>query len=130
MNKTSNKLSLRGQLFLETYPTALFQKVYDVEHARGKYSAWDKFRYKLCNRKQKRTLTHIELRVLMLAKAYICYNCTIKDLVIKFGIPRSTVHHDLCHRLPYIDEELYRQTRVIALNNSIRRSLATINKHQ
>ena len=38
---------------------------------------------------------------------------TIRQIAEKFGCSKSTIHKDLSYRLPHIDEQLYKEIKVI-----------------
>lgn len=50
---------------------------------------------------------YIEERVIEVANHILQTHETIRQTAANFGISRSCVHHDLRHKLPHINNELY-----------------------
>ena len=69
-----------------------------------------------------------------LAVYMIDTGATVRTAAKRFGISKSTVHKDLCQRLPLCDPVLYRQVREILDRNRrerhIRGGLATRRKYK
>lgn len=74
-------------------------------------------------------MNHIEQRTIDVAKYLILTKTTIRKAALAFGLAKSTVHYDLSHRLPLIDDELYNSVRQILNKNfqekNIRGGMAT-----
>lgn len=72
---------------------------------------------------------YVEERCKELAKYIIKTGCTCKECGKKFGVSKTTVHHDMRKRLPEIDKKLYLQvSKVLDLNKAeshLRGGLAT-----
>ena len=71
----------------------------------------------------------IEQRTCEIAVYIIENKATVRACARHFGISKSTVHKDLCERLPFINKQLYDQARqVMDVNKSerhIRGGMAT-----
>ena len=76
----------------------------------------------------------IQKRACELAVYIIETGATVRNAAKHFGISKSTVHKDLCQRLPQYNRTLYRQVRCILEENKaqrhIRGGLATKKKYQ
>lgn len=76
----------------------------------------------------------IEERACALAVYMIETGATVRGAAQHFGISKSTVHKDLCQRLPQYDLRLYQQVRQILDVNKqerhIRGGLATQRKYK
>ena len=79
-------------------------------------------------------LDSIEQRACELAVYMIETDATVRAAARHFGISKSTVHKDLCQRLPQCNQKLYLQVRkVLDLNKAqrhIRGGLATQRKYR
>ena len=73
-------------------------------------------------------------RARQLAVYMIDTGSTVRTAAKHFGISKSTVHKDLCQRLPLCDPLLYRQIRVLLDRNRqerhIRGGMATRRKYK
>ena len=73
-------------------------------------------------------------RARLLAAYMIDTGSTVRTAAKHFGISKSTVHKDLCQRLPHCDPLLYRQVRAILDRNRqerhIRGGMATRKKYR
>ena len=73
-------------------------------------------------------------RACKLAVYMIETNATVRSAAKHFGISKSTVHKDLCQRLPQCDPTLYRQVRIVLDQNRrerhIRGGMATRRKYK
>ena len=58
-------------------------------------------------------MKELDLRTLQIAQYLVLNRSTIRKAATAFGLAKSTVHHDLNHRLPYIDDELFFKVRQI-----------------
>lgn len=76
----------------------------------------------------------IQMRACELAVYIIETGATVRNAAKHFGISKSTVHKDLCQRLPQYNRTLYQQVRCILEENKaqrhIRGGLATKKKYQ
>lgn len=76
---------------------------------------------------------YIEERAIMVANYIIENKATVRAAAKAFGISKSTVHMDVCTRMPYINKELAAMARkVLDVNKSerhIRGGLATKEKY-
>ena len=76
----------------------------------------------------------IEERAIRLAQYIVENGATVRAAAKKFGVSKSTVHKDLCQRLPLCDPLLYRQIRVLLDRNRqerhIRGGMATRRKYK
>ncbi len=76
----------------------------------------------------------IEMRACELAVYMIETNATVRATAKYFGISKSTVHKDICQRLPGYNAILYEKVRVILDANKAERHIrggnATKNKYQ
>lgn len=76
----------------------------------------------------------IEKRACDLAVYMIESGATVRAAALHFGISKSTVHKDLCFRLPQVNGELYGKVReILDLNKQerhIRGGLATRRKYK
>ena len=76
----------------------------------------------------------LEERARQLAVYIIETGATVRAAAKHFGISKSTVHKDLCQRLPQCDPLLYRQVRALLDRNRqerhIRGGLATRKKYK
>ena len=74
----------------------------------------------------------LDKRACQLAVYIIETGATVRAAGKKFGISKSTVHKDLSKRLPYCNQALYEQVRIVLEHNKaerhIRGGLAT--KHR
>ena len=77
---------------------------------------------------------NMEDRARQLAVYIIETEATVRSAAQHFGISKSTVHKDLCQRLPLCEPLLYRQVRVILDKNRqerhIRGGMATRRKYR
>ena len=77
---------------------------------------------------------NMEDRARQLAVYIIEIEATVRSAAQHFGISKSTVHKDLCQRLPLCDPLLYRQVRAILDKNRqerhIRGGMATRRKYR
>ncbi|MBQ1242172.1 MAG: sporulation transcriptional regulator SpoIIID [Oscillospiraceae bacterium] len=77
---------------------------------------------------------NIEQRACDLAVYVIENRATVRAAAKKFGISKSTVHKDLCERLPHINHSLYSAVKeVLDVNKAqrhIRGGLATRRKYK
>ena len=77
---------------------------------------------------------NMEDRARQLAVYIIENEATVRSAAQHFGISKSTVHKDLCQRLPLCDPPLYRQVRAILDKNRqerhIRGGMATRRKYR
>ncbi len=77
---------------------------------------------------------NIEERACDLAVYVIENRATVRAAAKKFGVSKSTVHKDLCDRLPQINKALYLQVKeVLDVNKAqrhIRGGLATRRKYK
>lgn len=75
-----------------------------------------------------------KIRACDLAVYIIENNATVRTAAKHFGCSKSTVHKDLCIRLPHYDKALFQQVRAILENNKaqrhIRGGLATKEKYR
>ena len=76
----------------------------------------------------------MQMRACELAVYIIETGATVRNAAKHFGISKSTVHKDLCQRLPQYNRTLYQQVRCILEENKaqrhIRGGLATKKKYQ
>ena len=76
----------------------------------------------------------IDKRACDLAVYMIETGATVRSAAQHFGISKSTVHKDLCQRLPLCDPALYRQIRALLDRNRqerhIRGGMATRRKYR
>ena len=76
----------------------------------------------------------IQMRACELAVYIIETGATVRKAAKHFGISKSTVHKDLCQRLPMYNRRLYEQTRLILETNKaqrhIRGGIATKKKYE
>lgn len=76
----------------------------------------------------------IQMRACELAVYIIETGATVRNAANHFGISKSTVHKDLCQRLPQYNRTLYQQVRCILDKNKaqrhIRGGLATKKKYE
>ena len=76
----------------------------------------------------------IQMRACELAVYIIETGATVRKAAKHFGISKSTVHKDLCQRLPMYNRTLYEQTRLILETNKaqrhIRGGIATKKKYE
>ena len=76
----------------------------------------------------------MEERAQELALYIIENKATVRAAARRFGISKSTVHKDLCERLPTINRGLYRQVKEILNENKaerhIRGGIATRRKYK
>jgi len=56
---------------------------------------------------------HIKLRTLQIAEYIIKTKSTIRDTSLVFNVSKSTVHKDVSHRLPQIDNTTYQKIKKI-----------------
>lgn len=75
-----------------------------------------------------------EERACALAVYMIETGATVRSAAGHFGISKSTVHKDLCQRLPQINRTLYEQVRQVLQTNKqerhIRGGMATRQKYK
>ena len=73
-------------------------------------------------------------RVCELAVYIIETGATVRQAALRFDISKSTVHKDLQSRLPYCNQDLYAQVRMVLERNKrerhIRGGMATKRKYQ
>lgn len=62
-------------------------------------------------------MKNIFLRTKQLAYSMLNEPTTIRSLAKRFGMAKSTVHYDLCYRLPAIDYSLYCEIKKILDKN-------------
>ena len=63
----------------------------------------------------------LKTRVLDEAKYILKYRSTVRAMTKVFGVCKSTIHHDLAHKLPHIDLKLYRRVNnLLKFNLSVR----------
>lgn len=76
----------------------------------------------------------IEERACELAVYMIETGATVRSAAKHFGVSKSTVHKDLCQRLPQCNKSLYKQVRPVLEQNKaerhIRGGLATREKYR
>lgn len=76
----------------------------------------------------------IEQRACELAVYMIETGATVRSAAKHFGVSKSTVHKDLCQRLPQCNKSLYKQVRPVLEQNKaerhIRGGLATREKYR
>ena len=76
----------------------------------------------------------IEERAVALAQYIVEHQATVRAAAGKFGISKSTVHKDLSERLPWLDQNLYRQAKAVLEENKaerhIRGGIATRKKYK
>jgi putative DeoR family transcriptional regulator (stage III sporulation protein D) len=76
---------------------------------------------------------HIEERTIQLAEYIIKYDATVRDAAKFFGVSKSTVHKDICERLPKINKNLSGLVRRVLDKNlaerHIRGGIATRQKY-
>jgi len=76
----------------------------------------------------------IEQRACELAVYMIETGATVRRTAKHFGVSKSTVHKDLCQRLPQCNKSLYKQVRPVLEQNKaerhIRGGLATREKYR
>ena len=77
---------------------------------------------------------NIEERAVRLAEYIIEQKTTVRTAAKKFGVSKSTVHKDLCERLPEINRALYLQAKAVLEENKaerhIRGGMATREKYR
>ncbi len=77
---------------------------------------------------------NIEERAVALAQYIVEHQATVRAAAGKFGISKSTVHKDLSERLPWLDQNLYRQAKAVLEENKaerhIRGGIATRKKYK
>lgn len=75
----------------------------------------------------------IEQRACELAVYMIETGATVRSAAKHFGVSKSTVHKDLCQRLPQCNKSLYKQVRPVLEQNKaerhIRGGMATREKY-
>ena len=75
----------------------------------------------------------IEQRACELAVYMIETGATVRSAAKHFGVSKSTVHKDLCQRLPQCNKNLYKQVRPVLEQNKaerhIRGGMATREKY-
>ena len=59
----------------------------------------------------------LSLRPIELAHYILENNTTIRATAKKFGIPKSTVHHDLAVKLKYLDYSLFKEVKKLLIEN-------------
>ena len=76
----------------------------------------------------------IDKRACALAQYIIETGSTVRTAAQHFGISKSTVHKDICQRLPRCNKHLYTQVRKVLENNKaqrhIRGGMATKEKYR
>ena len=60
---------------------------------------------------------YVSLRPIYLANYILEKNTTIRATAKEFGIPKSTVHHDLSIKLKYINYPLYKEVQKLMDEN-------------
>lgn len=77
---------------------------------------------------------NIEERACLLALYIVENRATVRDAAKKFGISKSTVHKDICERLPLYNRSLYLRVKAILEENKaqrhIRGGIATRRKYK
>ena len=77
---------------------------------------------------------NIEERAVQLAEYIVEQKATVRTAAKKFGVSKSTVHKDLCERLPGINRVLYLQAKAVLEENKaerhIRGGMATREKYR
>ena len=58
-----------------------------------------------------------EIKIKTLALYILEHNTTIRATAKHFGIPKSTVHHDLSTKLKFIDYPLFQEVKKLLKNN-------------
>lgn len=58
-----------------------------------------------------------EEKIINLAQYILENQTTIRATAKVFNIPKSTVHHDLSHKLKYIDYNLYKKVKTLLEEN-------------
>ena len=66
---------------------------------------------------------NIEERAVALAQYIVEHQATVRAAAGKFGISKSTVHKDLSERLPWLDQNLYRQAKAVLEENKAERHI-------
>ena len=66
---------------------------------------------------------YIAERVLTVAEYIVENNQTVRAAAKQFKISKSTVHKDICERLPYLNRELANKTRAVLEVNKAERHL-------
>ncbi len=76
---------------------------------------------------------YIANRVILLANYMIETKATVRSAAKKFGVSKSTVHKDICDRLPELNKSLAKQAKAVLNENKaerhIRGGIATKNKY-
>ncbi len=76
----------------------------------------------------------MQMRACELAVYIIETGATVRNAAKHFGISKSTVHKDLCQRLPQYNRTLYQQVRCVLEENKsqrhIRGGMATKKKYE
>ena len=65
----------------------------------------------------------IEQRACELAVYMIETGATVRSAAKHFGVSKSTVHKDLCQRLPQCNKSLYKQVRPVLEQNKAERHI-------
>ena len=77
---------------------------------------------------------NIEERACRLALYILEHKATVRSAAQRFGISKSTVHKDLCERLPAFNKPLYQQVKHVLDQNKaerhIRGGIATRRKYK
>lgn len=58
-----------------------------------------------------------DFRAIEAAELMIKKNLTVRQVAKIMDYPKSTVHKDLTHRLPTVDEELFQKVKKVLMNN-------------
>ena len=66
---------------------------------------------------------YIEERTLDVANYIIENKCTVRAAATHFNISKSTIHKDICERLPYLNRELACNARAVLEVNKAERHL-------
>ena len=66
---------------------------------------------------------NLEERACELAVYMIETNATVRSCAKHFGISKSTVHKDICNRLPQYNQRLYDRVRMILDSNKAQRHI-------
>lgn len=65
----------------------------------------------------------LEERACQLAVYIIETGATVRAAAQHFGISKSTIHKDICHRLPHFNRTLYHQARAVLEENKAQRHI-------
>ncbi len=58
-----------------------------------------------------------DTKIIVMAHYILNNQTTIRATALRFGIPKSTVHHNLSVKLKYIDYALYKQVKQLLESN-------------